>query len=86
MTEALTLRVKFPTSPQLVEVGRDGAVDEETFVDEECPTVREAVVVPLASCTPSVTVVGAADWVMICFEASEVWDDVLGGLATGKDG
>jgi len=51
-TEEPTLRVKFPTSPQLVEVGADGAVDEEIFTDEECATVEEALVVPLASWTP----------------------------------
>ncbi len=50
-TEEPTLRVKFPTSPQLVGVGADGAVDEETFADEECATSEEAVV-PLASWTP----------------------------------
>lgn len=86
VTEEPTLRVKFPISPQLVEVGTDGAEDDETFADEECATVGEAMVVSLASCTPSVTVVGRAVSVMICLEAPEVEDSVLGGSATEREG
>ncbi len=78
--------MKFPISPQLVEVGTDGADDEGTSANEDCAMIGEGTVVPLASCTPSVTVVGSAVWVTICWEALEVWDDVLGKLATERDG
>ena len=78
--------MKFPISPQLVEVGTDGAVDEEKIAEEECAVVGDAVVVPLAGSTPLVKVVGAAVWVIICLDASELWDVVVEGLAIGKDG
>lgn len=76
--------MKLPTSPQLVVVGAGGAVDEETLVHEGCAVIEDAPVVPVPSCTPSVTVVGAAVMVVICLEASEVWDNVLGGTATER--
>ncbi len=67
--ERRTSRVKLPYSPQVVEVGADAALEEVTADEVVYTTVVEAIVLWLASCTPSVTVVGAAVWSIVCSEA-----------------